>query len=329
MHFYCSDCKKIYRMDTLAYKCECGGLFDLYKDEGEVVEATVSLGEVETPLFKSKIGNLDVFLKMDCLHPTGSFKDRGAYTLVNQIKNLGIEEVVNDSSGNAGAAIAAYCAAAGIKCNIYLPENTSLGKIKQIEAYGANLVKVQGTRDDTSVATLEAAKHIYYASHVYNPLFLEGTKSLAHELYRQVGVPDYIFVPTGNGTLLLGVYLGFKEIGKLPKIIAVQSENCKPVYNAFHQLEKTEVKPTLAEGIAVGRPMRIQEMVAAIRESEGDVVTVSDDEISQAQAILGAKGIYTEKTSSAALAGAKKYFPKGKPDNYNVVVPMTSTGLKK
>lgn len=329
MHFYCSDCKKIYRMDTLAYKCTCGGLFALYKEEGETVEATVSLGEVETPLLKSKIGNLEVFLKLDHLHPTGSFKDRGAFTLVNQIKKLGIEEVVNDSSGNAGAAIAAYCAAAGIKCNIYLPENTSLGKVKQIAAYGATLVKVPGTRDDTSVAALAAAKDIYYASHVYNPLFLEGTKSIVNELYRQIGVPDYIFAPTGNGTLLLGLYLGFKEIGKLPKIIAVQSENCKPVYNAFHELEETPVQPTLAEGIAVGKPMRIKEMVAAIKESGGDVVTVSDDEIAEAQIILGTKGIYAESTSSSALAGAKKYFPKGKPDNYSVVVPMSSTGLKK
>lgn len=330
MHFYCADCKKIYPMNTKHYQCECGGLFRLYKADQEKIEPTVSLGEMPTPLLRSTVSNMDLLLKLDYLRPTGSFKDRGAFTLINKLKELGITEIVEDSSGNAGAAIAAYAAAAGIKCSIYLPDYTSPGKIKQVKAYGAEIVAVPGTRDDTSAAILAAAKTTYYASHVYNPLFFEGTKSLAYELYDQLHhVPDYIFVPTGNGTMLLGLYYGFEEIGKLPKFIAVQSEKCCPVYDAFHQLEKSPIEQTVAEGIAVGKPMRLNEMVQVIKNSQGDVITVSDEEVLQSQEILGKKGVYAELTSAAALAGAIKYFPKGKPDNYSVVIPLTGMGLKK
>lgn len=329
MHFYCAQCKKIYPMNTLTYQCECGGLFKLYKEPNETVKKSVSLGERETPMVRVKIANMDLYLKVDYLCPTGSFKDRGACTLINQLKALGIQEIVEDSSGNAGASIAAYAAAADIRCDIYLPEHTSPGKVRQVEAYGARLVKVPGQRDDTAAAIKEAASHTYYASHVYNPLFFEGIKSLAREIYGQVGIPDYIFVPTGNGTMLLGLYAGFEEIGKLPKLIAVQSENCKPLYNAFYGLKETPVKLTVAEGIAVGKPMRLQEMVTAVRNSQGEIITVTDDAVLEAQAILGRKGLYTEVTSAASLAGAIQYFPKGKPDNYTVVIPLTGIGLKK
>lgn len=330
MHFYCGKCKKIYPINTLSYKCECGGLFRLYRESNEKTATGVSLGEVETPLLKANISGMDFLLKLDYLSPTGSFKDRGAFVLINQLKEMGIEEIVEDSSGNAGAAIAAYAAAAGIQCHIYLPESTSPSKIKQIKAYGADVVAVPGLRDNSSEAVREAAAHTYYASHVYNPLFFEGTKSLAHDLYEQVGgVPDYIFVPTGNGTMLLGLYHGFEEIGKLPKLIAVQSENCRPVYNAFYGLPESASTSTVAEGIAVGTPMRCDEMVTAIRNSQGDVITVSDEEVLAAGVTLGKHGVYAEVTSGATLAGALKFFSGGKPDNYSVVIPLTGIGLKK
>lgn len=330
MHFYCGKCNKIYPMDTFHYKCECGGLFKLSKEINESVEQTISLGEMVTPLLKINLLGMELFLKLDYLRPTGSFKDRGAFTLINQLKNMGINKIVEDSSGNAGAAIAAYAAAADIECSIYLPDSTSHGKIKQITAYGANIVKVPGSRDDTSIAIQNAANTTYYASHVYNPLFFEGTKSLAKEIYEQVkGIPDYIFVPTGNGTMLLGLYYGFKEIGKMPRLIAVQSENCCPIYQSYYNLSSKECTPTVAEGIAVGTPMRCDEIIAAVRESGGDIITVSDDQVIEAQHTLSKKGVYAEVTSASALAGASKYFHDGKPDNYLVVVPMTGMGLKK
>lgn len=329
MHFYCSDCAKVYPVDSLAYQCECGGLFKLHKPKEEKIPISVSLGEVITPVLKRKLHNLEVTLKLDYMNPTGSFKDRGAFVVVNMLKELGITEVVEDSSGNAGAAFAAYCAAAGITCNIYLPESTSPGKIKQISAYNANVVKIPGTRDDVATAILKAAETTYYASHVYNPLFFEGTKSLAYEIYEQVGIPDYIVVPAGNGTMLLGVYIGFKELGTLPRIIAIQSNNCSPIYNKYKNLPNNEWKPTVAEGIAVGKPKRIDEMIAAVKDSNGDFITVADESVTTAQQMLGEMGIYVEPTAAVAVAGALQYF-KGEYDTkLNIVVPLTGTGLKK
>jgi threonine synthase len=328
MNFACAACGRDYPLDGLNYQCQCGGLFQLKKAPGETVGAEVSLGEGLTPVLRRKLGNTAVHLKLDYLQPTGSFKDRGAFVLINKLRELGIREVVEDSSGNAGAAIAGYCAAAGIRCNIYLPESTSAGKIKQVTAYKANLVKVPGSRDDTARAILQAAKTTYYASHVYNPLFFEGTKSLAYEINEQVGIPDYIFVPAGNGTMLLGAYIGFKELGKLPRIIAVQSRNCAPVAAAFHGRTPEPSAPTVAEGIAISQPMRLQEMIAAVRESHGDFITVDDSSVLQAQELLGGMGIYIEPTSGAAVAGMLQCFPEGD-RGLNIVVPLTGSGLKK
>lgn len=330
MHFYCPKCSQTYPLDTFEYKCSCGGLFSFSKQPNEQIPVSVTLGEVVTPILERQIHGINLQLKLDYYMPTGSFKDRGAFATVNMMKHLGITEVVEDSSGNAGAAFAGYCAAAGIKCHIYLPASTSPGKIKQIAAYGANVVKIEGTRDDVSAAILQAAKTTYYASHVYNPSFFEGTKSLAHEIAAQVGIPDYIVVPAGNGTMLLGVYIGFKELGKLPKIIAVQSAHCTPVYSKFHG--KTAMAPTatVAEGIAVGTPMRIDEMISAVRESGGEFIIVEDDSVEQMQQELSKMGIYIEPTSGVTVAGALQYF-KDKPETQNaqIVVPLTGSGLKK
>lgn len=329
MNFYCEKCQKTYPVHGLRYKCECGGLFNLHKNDNEQVPNSVSLGEVTTPMLKRELDGLSVHLKIDYLMPTGSFKDRGAKVLVNTIKEMGITEVVEDSSGNAGAAIAGYCAAAGIKCNIYVPESTSLGKIKQITAYGAEVVKVPGTRDDTAKAVLAAAEKIYYASHVYNPLFFEGTKSIAYEIYEQIGVPDYLFIPTGNGTMLLGAYLGFSEIGKMPKLIAVQTKNCRPIYNKVHHMESM-VESTIAEGIAVENPMRIDQIITAVQNSGGEFITVDDEAVKVAQQKLWKMGIYIEPTSAANVAAALQYFKEHTaPKECKIVLPLTGHGLKK
>ena len=197
MRFFCEKCRKSYPIDGLQYKCNCGGLFKLRKDGDERVELPVSLGETETPMLKKELYGARVYLKMDHMMPTGSFKDRGSIVMVNKLKEMGIKEVVEDSSGNAGASVAAYCAAAGIKCHIYVPENTSHARLGQIAAYGADIVKVPGGRESASKAAQEAAFKTYYASHIYNPLFFEGTKSLAYEIYVQLGFPGY-HIPAGG-----------------------------------------------------------------------------------------------------------------------------------
>lgn len=329
MHFYCGKCGMKYPIEGLDYKCVCGGLFSLQKEPGEKISSAVSLGEMETPMLKRRLDGLEMNLKLDYMRPTGSFKDRGAYALINAIKERGVREVVEDSSGNAGSAMAGYCAAAGIKCAIYLREATSEGKIRQAESYGAEVRKVSGSRDDVAEAVLEAAKTTYYASHSYNPIFFEGMKSMVPEIIKQVGFPDYILAPIANGTLLLGVYIGFKEAGRLPKIIGVQSVRCAPVYSKFKGIEQEPVTPTVAEGIAVGAPTRIDEIIAAIKDSGGDMVTVEDAEVLSAKEKLGRMGIYVEATSGAAPAGALKYFAGRATGGLNIVVPLTGSGLKK
>jgi len=182
MHFYCERCKKEYPVATHAYACACGGLFRLYQSamDAEDRHEAVTLGETETPLLPLKVDGHRFFFKMEDRQPTGSFKDRGASRLIGEIAHLGIERVVIDSAGNAGAAIAAYAAAAGIACRVYVPDDISPERAKQITAYGAEVIRVpNGRMNAGGVARAELGSD-YYASHVYNPLFADGIKSMAH-----------------------------------------------------------------------------------------------------------------------------------------------------
>ena len=332
MHFYCEKCKKEYPLNSNSYHCSCGGLFRLYSDGKENIPQDVSLGEIETPIIPIKFGKQEIYFKMEHLNPTGSFKARGAKTLINTLKHLGIDSVIEDSSGNSAAALAAYCAAAGIDCTVYVPEDIPAGKLHQIETYGAHVRLVIGSREATAKSAQKVVQEdeVYYASHVYNPLFFQGIKTMAHEIYHQFkdNVPEYVFLPVGNGTMLLGLYYGFEEIGRLPTFVAVQSENCCPLYNAFKKKRKAPAPTyTVADAIRVSDPIRMKEMLMAITRSKGEVITVSEEEIIEAQHQIGRKGIYVEPTAAVPLAGALKYFRKGKPDNYRVVIPITGAGL--
>ncbi|OWZ83545.1 pyridoxal-phosphate dependent enzyme [Natranaerobius trueperi] len=330
MQRICLECNKTYPINSLEYKCECGGLFDYCGSTIKNKIELISLGESKTPIIEKCIEGINLKLKLDYYMPSGSFKDRGAKTLVSTLKDFQVTEIVEDSSGNAGASIAAYSAAANIKCHIYLPENTPQGKTQQISSYGAEIVKIPGNRENTSRAIKEACKSQYYASHVYNPLFFEGTKTISKEIFEQVGLPEAIVLPAGNGTLLLGIYKGFKELTQdhLPKIIAVQSENCCPLYNEYNKIEVNRYKPTSAKGIAVENPARKKEMISAINESNGEIIIVSEEDIAKAKKELGYSGIFVENTAAVGVAGAVKFATRPENQEFNLVVPLTGTGLK-
>ncbi|GAA0214051.1 pyridoxal-phosphate dependent enzyme [Selenomonas dianae] len=333
MHFYCEHCKKEYPIATHSYLCECGGLFRLYRsamDAGDRHEA-VTLGETETPLLPLVIEGSRFYLKMEDRQPTGSFKDRGAKRLIGELAYLGIERVAIDSAGNAGAAVAAYAAAAGMACRVYVPDDISAERVRQITAYGAEVVRVPNGRMNAGSTLRAELGSDYYASHVYNPLFADGIKSMAHEIYHQLGdaVPDYIFVPIGNGSLLLGLYQGFAELGRLPHFVGVQSTKCAPVVEAFHDLPETPRKNTIAETIRVGAPQRLEDILKALRRSGGDAVAVEDSDILKAAKKLNRRGLYAELTAAAALAGARAFFADGMPDNYRTVIPVPGSGLKR
>lgn len=371
---YCRECGKTFSRESGVWRCSCGGFLSLrsearflkdrimarpatiwrYAEALPVApEEAVTLGEPVTPLVPVSRPELGapvaskasrtasrLYLKLEYLFPTGSFKDRGAAVMVTHMKAIGIPEAVEDSSGNAGAAVAAYCARAGIKCRIYVPAGTSSGKLAQIHAYGAAVVEVPGSREETARATLAAAKTTYYASHSLNPFFFEGTKTFAFEVWEQLGwaAPDALIMPAGNGTLLLGAYIGFKEllaarqIEKLPRIIAVQAAACPPIERAFRRgldhVPAVDKGETLGEGISVARPVRGPEILAAIRETGGAAITVPENEIKDALHSLCRSGYFVEPTSAVAWAGYLEARESGLLPDGVTVLPLTGSGLK-
>jgi len=362
VNYRCSKCHRRLPVDTPAYRCECGGAFELEKTlqklpldklknrtnsiwrYREVLpiakdQNIVSLSEGMTPLIKERIFNKEILLKLDYLFPSGSYKDRGASVLMSKIKELGIKNVIDDSSGNAGAAIAAYCARAGINCEIFCPETAAQGKLLQIISYGAKLKRVPGPRENAAKAIQERAKEVFYASHNWNPFFLEGTKTVFYEICEQLhwAAPDCIIMPVGYGSIILGVALAGRElkdmgiIDRLPKLVAVQTEAYPPIYEAFKRGE-TEVTPlatgkyTYAEAIACADPIRGRQILEALRETDGEVITVSEDEIAEGITILAQKGIYVEPTA-AVVVGALRKSSRVAEGKTNVVI-LTSIGLK-
>ena len=297
----------------------------------------VSFDEGGTPLTEHRIGEGTYHLKQDHLFPSGSYKDRGASILISHAKALGVDSVVEDSSGNAGAAIAAYCARTNIQCDIYLPDSTSPAKREQIAAYGATLHPIPGSREDTADAAISAAEGRFYASHVYNPFFFHGTKTFAYEVWEQLGrrAPDEVLIPTGNGTLLIGAHIGFSElkeaglIDQMPKLVAVQAENCSPLFEIWSDgldaLPENATSPTKAEGIAIAAPVRWRQIVEIIRSTGGEIVTVTEDEIKSGYDEMAAAGWFIEPTSASAIATARK---RPGPTDGIVVVPVTGHGLK-
>jgi hypothetical protein len=216
--------------------------------------------------------------------------------------------VVQDSSGNAGASIATYARKANIHCDIYVPADTSKSKTTQILAMGANIFSVQGNRKETAAQAFEAAKKSYYASHCFNPYFFHGTKTFAYEICEQLNwnAPDSIVLPAGNGTLIIGSFIGFKElfalgiISKIPKIIAVQSTNCDPInrllQNPNFNSDTYEAQETIAEGIAIPNPIRAKDMLEAISATYGKVISVTETDIILAWKEMSQKGYFIEPT---------------------------------
>ncbi|MGW1508008.1 threonine synthase [Streptomyces sp. NPDC002394] len=300
----------------------------------------VSLGEGRTPLVHltgSATGSVSA--KLDFLMPTLSFKDRGAVMLTAHARRLEPRTVLADSSGNAGTAIAAYGARAGLDCVVYVPEGTSPKKLEQIRAHGARIVEVPGDREATARAARGAADEpgVFYASHVYNPYFLHGTKTYVYELWEELGgrLPDTIVVPVGNGTLLLGAALAVEElyghglVERRPALVAVQAEAVSPLAAAFHAgaedlTEPAVARPTLAEGIAIPAPPRARQILRAVRASGGTFLTVTEEQIRAAQRDLARRGLFVEATGTACWAAVDTAPPRPG----LTVVPLCGAGAK-
>ena len=301
----------------------------------------VSLGEGWTPLLQSRWNDAKIAFKLEYLTPTGSFKDRGMSVMMTYLRNAGVTAILEDSSGNAGASMSAYAAAAGISCRILVPAAAPRGKVVQIEAMGADVVLVPGTRQDVADQALEEAQSMFYASHNWQPFFLEGTKTLAFEIWEQQGfeAPDAVVVPLGYGSNVLGLLLGFSElrrsgeIDRLPRIYAVQAANCAAFGAAWREGVDHEVpftpKPTIADGIASVHPVRMKEVLSAISESGGAVITVSEDQIEAGLIGLLSQGLFVEPTSATVGGALTRLHAEGiLGARESTVAILTGSGLK-
>jgi threonine synthase len=301
-------------------------------------QRSVTLGEGWTPLVPSRWQGREVLFKCEHMMPTGSYKDRGISVLMNELAARGIGKVLEDSSGNAGSSMATYAAAAGIACTIYAPASAPEGKLLQMEALGAELRRIPGLRQATTDAVMAAiSEDSFYASHAWQPFYLDGMKTIAFELWEQLGfsMPDHVIVPTGQGANILGLAIGLAElkaagqINRMPKLHAVQAEACPPLAAAFHGEAARPTQPSIADGIGTANPVRGEAILAAVRESGGQILSVNEDEITAALRGLLAGGWYVEPTSAAGAAGLTKLLDSGRiGKEETAVLILTGHGLK-
>ena len=354
----CSACDASHPADLTTLQCQaCGSPLDVrYSDRssGDSVPlpvrdaaSLVSLGEGNTPAVPipamgRMLGLRRLWAKLEFMNPTGSFKDRGTSVMVSVAREHGVTEIVEDSSGNAGASVAAYAARAGIKAHIFAPASAPAGKVQQIRVYGAEAHLIEGTREDTTEATIAYYKEqgLVYASHNLSPYFLEGTKSFAYEVTDEFpdGLPDHIVMPVSNGSLFIGAWKGFLEmqdagrISTMPRLHCVQARAAMPIVAAYNG---TDWSPepgakTVAGGISSVSPPRMLQSVAVLKATDGVPVAVDDPDILRWQKLLAeTEGLYGEPTSAAVFAGLQELVKLGEIDEDDtVLVPITGLGLK-
>jgi threonine synthase len=283
----------------------------------------------------------EIAFKLEYLNPTGSFKDRGSAVLLSFLSSRGITSAVEDSSGNAGASFAAYAACSGLEARVFIPDSASGPKRVQIEAYGADVVRIMGPRSNAAAAVRRAveqsnAANIAYASHANLPQALPGYATLAYELVEQIGTsPGTLIVPAGQGNLLLAVGRGFEAlrqagvITQLPKLIGVQARACAPLWAVFNYgmagMGWVTEGQTLAEGVRIKHPLRGDAVLQVVVNSGGFFVAVDEENILPGRDQLAKQGLYVEPTS-AIVWNALEQVDGQAPDPIAVV--LTGSGLK-
>ncbi len=301
----------------------------------------VSLGEGSTPLVWAEAFGKQVAFKCEHLNPSGSFKDRGSAVLTAHLLSRGVETLLEDSSGNAGASLAAYAARGGLKARIFVPDSASGPKRRQIQAYGAEIIRIMGARSNAGEAVLralqkDAGSTAAYASHAYLPFNLPGYATLAYELLDQIGkAPGTLVLPAGQGGLLLGAAYGFQALQKaglierIPRLVGVQARACAPLWALFAYgpagLGWVGEAHTAAEGIRVRSPVRGDAVLEIIARSQGTMLAVDEDQILIGRNQLAVKGFYVEPTS-AVIWSALEQLAGHTPEPIAAV--LTGSGLK-
>ncbi len=373
--YRCRDCARTYEETATApWRCECGHPLDfdrtplpdggppatVDRDRGLwafeaflPVERRVTLGEGWTPLVEAP--EWDCTFKLEYCFPTGSFKDRGAATTLSHAAELDVDRVVEDSSGNAGAAIATYAARAGLDADIYVPAAAKSKKVRPIGRTGATVERIEGDRKavtDACIAAVESGDG-WYASHAYQPAFFAGTATFAFELCAQHEsaqrerqnsdpdgwtAPDAVVTPLGHGTLFLGAYRGFHALEQagwidgLPRLYGVQAAGVAPIAAEQRGEDDGAVDDTVntaADGIQIQEPARKAQILDAIEATGGDAIAVDEETTEAALDRLYRAGFYTEPTCAVAPAGLEALRASGEIEHTeDVVVPLTGSGLK-
>ncbi len=340
----------------LAWRCvKCGGALDLVNlppfDAAAIetsefslwryaamlpVARRFSLGEGLTPLRPLTLAGHGFYAKLEYLNPTGSFKDRGNATMLNHLAAGGATEVIDNSSGNAGASLAAFAGLAGLKATIFVPAATAVAsKKKLIRAFGGAIIEAH----DLPAEIYAAAEKSVYASHAWHPYFVLGQQTAAWEIWEQLGerAPAAVALPVGHGGLFLGLYRGFKAlqqagcIQRMPRMIAVQAAAVDPIVQGWQaRLPEPPTLPagqSVADGILIGAPVRGQQILQALYDSDGFALRVEDEAILAAQKRLQRQGIMLE-TTSAVPAAALPEIRRRIGASAELILAFTGSGLK-
>ncbi len=375
LHARCVKCGKIYEAAPDLTNCSCGGILDILYDYDYIKEALTKeklarrgdnsmwryreLLPVEestpapplrvgwSPLYEAKnlaaqLGIKKLFVKDDGINPTASLKDRASSMAVAKAMEAGAQVIACSSTGNAASSLAGNAAAAGLRTYIFVPSRAPKGKVAQLMTFGATVISVQGSYEETFELSKQAIEKWgwYNRNAAINPYLSEGKKTVGLEIMEQLDweVPDYIAISVGDGCTIAGLWKGLKDlyeigfIDRLPRLISTQAEGCCPLNRAiqtggdWRPMEEN----TLADSIAVGVPRNADKALMAIRESCGLAVNVSDQEIMAAQKLLGRTcGVFGEPAGVTGTAGLKKLCEQGKiPADATVVSVVTGSGLK-
>ena len=371
----CVKCGKEYEATPNITTCECGGILDIVYDY-DYIKSTFTKDDLAkcrdnsmwryraflpvepdsaptplrvgwSPLYKAdnlarELGIKTLYIKDDGQNPTASLKDRASAMAVVKAREAGATTIACSSTGNAASSLAGNAAAAGIPTYIFVPSRAPKGKVAQLRIFGATVVSVDGSYEDTFELSKAAIERWgwYNRNAAINPYLSEGKKTVTLEIMEQLNwqVPDYIALSVGDGCTIAGAWKGLKDlynagfIDKLPRLISVQSEGCCPLNRSI--ITATPWEPmeenTIADSIAVGVPRNADKALNAIHESNGLAINVSDDEILAAMRLLGrTQGVFGEPAGVTGTAGVKKAIEKGliSPDA-TVVSVVTGNGLK-
>lgn len=371
----CVRCGKIYETVPDLTSCSCGGILDIvydyayiktvftkemlaqrrdnsmwrYRELLPVEEDTPNppLRVGFSPLYSAEtlageLGIKQLFIKDDGVNPTASLKDRASAMAVAKAREAGARVIACSSTGNAASSLAGNAAAAGLKTYIFVPSRAPKGKVAQLMTFGATVISVQGSYEETFALSRAAIDRWgwYNRNAAINPYLSEGKKTVSLEIMEQLNwqVPDYIAISVGDGCTIAGLWKGLKDlyaigfIDRLPRLISAQAEGCCPLNRAIETNEDwyPMEENTLADSIAVGVPRNADKALMAIRESNGLTVNVSDEEIMAAQKLLGRTcGVFGEPAGVTGAAGLKKLCQQGKiPSDATVVSVVTGNGLK-